>query len=198
MASKPHIKEQQYSADLEKILEGCRAEDAQAQKQLYQLFYAYGLSICLHYGSNREEAEEMLHNGFIRVFEKIDQYLGVGSFKSWFRTVVVRSAITYYHGVAKRKRLSTIFQNQWKPQNPNNLALRTLQEEDVYLLLQLLTPAYRMVLSLYFIEGYNHREISDLLNISEGTSRSNLFKAKKKLAALIKTYYPKEYECFKD
>lgn len=186
------------STALEKILAGCRAADSQAQKQLYQHFYAYGLAICLHYGSNREEAEEMLHNGFIRVFERIGQYRGTGNFKAWLRTVIVRSAITYFKKSQKRSKRFTRYREQYQPEKANNFALHALGENDAYLLLQLLTPAYRMVLSLHILEGYTHREISELMGISVGTSKSNLSKAKKKLAELIKTYYPRVYECFND
>lgn len=185
-------------AELDRIIEGCREEDAKAQKSLYKLFYAYGLSICLHYGANREEAEEMLHNGFIQVFEKIGQWRGEGAFKAWFRTVIVRQAINYYNRVQKKKRRLGLFRQQLQPKSTANLAIRQLQEEDVYLLLQHLTPVYRMVLSLHVIEGYTHPEIAALLNISVGTSKSNLHKAKAKLAQMIKTYYPQEYAHFND
>ncbi|WP_170110181.1 RNA polymerase sigma factor [Flavilitoribacter nigricans] len=198
MTGKQDNDQRPNSAELEEILSGCRAEDSRAQKQLYERYYAYGIAVCLHYGSNREEAEEMLHNGFIRVFENIGQYRGDSSFKSWFRTVIVRSAITYYNRVQKRKNRFTLIRRQWRQEEDKNLALKILEEEDVYLLLQLLTPSYRMALSLFYLEAYTHREIAELLRISEGTSKSNLFKAKRKLAELIEAHYPREYECFKD
>lgn len=196
MINKPYIGGS--SAELERIIDGCKAEDPQAQKQLYRLFYAYGLSVCLHYANNREEAEEMVHNGFIRVFEHIDQYRAAGEFKAWFRTIIVRSAINYYHRVQKNKRRLASAAPQLLQKNAYNRALKKLAETDAYQLLQGLTPAYRMVISLHVLEGYTHREIAQLLNISVGTSKSNLAKAKAKLAVLMKKYYPHAYESFKD
>ncbi|MEZ5042394.1 MAG: sigma-70 family RNA polymerase sigma factor [Saprospiraceae bacterium] len=173
---------------LQQLVTDCRKQKRSAQKQLYQHYYSYGLTVCLHYAKNREEAEEMLHDGFLKVFDRIDQFRFESPFRSWFRQVIVRSAIDYYrkyHGLASEAKLIPLTQ----PENTENEALHNLRKEDAWTILQALPPTYRLVFNLFVIEGYTHAEIAAQLGISIGTSKSNLFKAKQKLQQLMGPFF---------
>lgn len=173
---------------LSQILSDCKKGVRSSQKRLYQEFYSYGLTVCLHYSKNREEAEEILNDGFVKVFDRISQYQGEGTFKSWLRQILVRSAIDYYRKFHKSKiKKEEILAAQ--EDHVENEALYNLSMDDALRLLQLLSPAYRIVFNLFILEGRTHAEIARLLHIEIGTSKSNLAKARKNLQQLAIHYY---------
>lgn len=182
------MKKQKALESLSILLKQCRKGNRQSQKELYQKYYSYGLSICLHYSKNREEAEEILNDGFVKTFSRLGQYKFKAPFKSWLRQVLVRSAIDYYRKYHHKEEKWQVIHIQ-QPSFVNNEALYNLSMEDALKLLQQLTPRYRMVFNLFVLEGYTHSEIAKLLNIEIGTSKSNLAKAKKKLKKLATTFY---------
>lgn len=174
------------SFDITTVLAGCLAGRASAQKQLYQQYYGLSKSIAMRYAGNQEEAEEMVNDCFLKVFSKLDQYQASFPFEAWFRTVVVRTCIDYYRKNQDRFQMVEV-------SDIPNLAfdddlLSRLQADEIIGLVQKLPPAYRAVFSLYVIEGYAHAEIAEMLQINEGTSRSNLAKARTKLQGWIKSY----------
>lgn len=172
---------------LDEVLEGCRKGRGSAQKQLFERYYGLGMSVCLRYAANRDEAEEMLNDGFLKVFSKIEYYDATHAFEAWFRTVMVRTSIDYFRKHQKKVVFMDVEDASYVAHNDDNIVDK-LSADEIMELVQKLPPAYRMVFSLYAVEGYSHSEIAELLQINEGTSRSNLSKARVKMQEWIKIY----------
>ena len=169
---------------LEHILQGCRAGNRNSQRQLYEYFYGYAMSICLRYSRCREEAVEILNDGFLKTFNRLGQYDASYPFKSWLRRILINSAIDYHrknHALPLHLELTAAADLADDEMPMPHLS----PDEDVLPILQQLSPAYRVVFNLYVMEGYKHEEIAELLGISVGTSRSNLVRAKESLRALM-------------
>lgn len=171
---------------LEVMLEGCRKQNRQAQRSLYYYFYSYGLTICLHYSRNKEEAEEILHDGFLRVFKQIKQFKGRNNFRAWFRRILINVAIDYARKYPLTSQQSKIIPIAF---NATNEAMQNLEKEDAWKFLQKLPPGYRIVFNLYVMEDFTHAEIAKKLGISVGTSKSNLARAKEKLKSLAGPFF---------
>ena len=143
-------------------------------------------SICLRYTRNHEDAIEVLHNGFLKVFKNIHTYdVGRASLYTWIRTIIINSAIDF---VRQRGKFHTHIELD-KVEEPaiDADAIQRMSSHEVLLLVQKLSPATQTVFNLYVVEGYNHREIANLLGISEGTSKWHLSEARKQLQKLLKT-----------
>jgi RNA polymerase sigma-70 factor (ECF subfamily) len=166
----------------EKIIQGCIAGKRRAQNQLYNAFAPGMLGVCMRYCVSVAEAEDVLQEGFVKVFKYIRNFRNDGSFEGWIRRIMVNTAITNYN------RRSKVYHEEI---NENTMSSESESTGDeVYLpvdrellmnLIQQLPDGYRMVLNLYVFEGYKHREISGILGISENTSKSQLSKARKYL-----------------
>lgn len=165
------------------ILDGCRREKPAAQKQLFEAYYSFGVNICLRYAGSREEAEEMFDDGFLRVLNKLSYYDPEQPFDAWFRTVMVHSAIDHYRR-NKSPLTYTDIDEAYDVGESDNL-LEQLAADEIMAVVQQLPPAYRTVFSLHVVDGYSHPEIAQMLGIHEGTSRSNLAKARQKLQELL-------------
>ncbi|MEM9836000.1 MAG: RNA polymerase sigma factor [Bacteroidota bacterium] len=180
------------SIELGRVLAGCRKGDRSSQELLYRSFYSYGLNLCLHYAGDRAEAEEILHDAFVRAFKYLDKLDANEAFTAWFRQILVRQAINHFHKKQKRevhlRKHAEEYQENWT----NNEAIEQLSKNDALRCLQQLPPAYRIVTTLYVLEGYTHREIAEKLGISEGTSKSNYFKARKLLRKFVGDYFSTE------
>jgi len=154
---------------------------------VYQHFYRYAMTICLHYAQNQEEAQEICNDAFHKVFVGIDSYSEYIPFKTWLRRVLINAAIDYHRKYHLRK--PTLESMEIANESVDlNKGEQKLSLDDVMRLVQLLPPTYRLVFNLYEIEGFNHREIAEMLEISIGTSKSNLSKAKAKLRKILKHY----------
>src|SRR6476619_768608 len=171
------------------LIEGCIEGNRKMQYELYQRFAAKMYGVCLRYASNAEEAEDVLQEGFIKVFKKLHSFRSEGSFEGWSRRIFVNTAIeqcrrkTYLQPITEREE-GTI-------EGKYLSVLDSLAKRDVIALVQELSPGYRTVFNMYVIEGYTHREIADALGISEGTSKSQLSRAKLILQDLLKTQLKK-------
>lgn len=174
--------------DLESIILACIDENQQAQKSLVKMFYGYSKSIAMRYSSSIEEAEEIINDSFLKVFNNLIKYDHTLSFKAWLRTIVVNTSIDYFR--KSKKALHQVELANIDIEFIDIDIISKISADEILQLIQQLTPAYRMVFSLYVIEGYNHREIAELLGIKEGTSKSNLQDARKKLQQMIKQTYP--------
>lgn len=170
--------------NLEHIILSCKKGNRNGQRKLYQLFYSFGMSISLRYTNNRNEAEEILNDGFFKVFSKIGSFDLSYPFRPWFRTIIVHAAIDYFRSQRRFKETFSSWEEDYDLE-VENLVLNHLAYQDILKAVQQLTPAYRMVFNLYAIEGYKHHEIAEKLNISTGTSKSNLAKARKQLKAIL-------------
>jgi len=169
--------------ELNDIIEGCRSLNRNSQELLYRQFYGYAMSIALRYAQNKEEAIEILNDGFLKIFQHISEFDTTRPFKSWLAKIVVNTAIDH---LRSKKRISfTEDITQVYDLGMDDKAMDKLSYDELLLLVQSLPPAYRTVFNLYVMEGYQHQEIAEQLGISEGTSKSNLFKAKKILKEKI-------------
>ncbi|MCR9064130.1 MAG: sigma-70 family RNA polymerase sigma factor [Cytophagales bacterium] len=174
------------ASGLEEILDGCLKNKPSAQKKLYERFYGFGKSVAMRYASNQEEVTEMVNDGFLKIFSKLSMYDREQSFEAWFKTVMVRTCIDYYR--KNHSRVSMVDVNEIHYLAYDDNLLERLSAEEIVDLVQHLPPAYRAVFSLYVVDGYSHAEIAKMLGINEGTSRSNLSKARVKMQEMIKLY----------
>lgn len=171
------------SLALPDVIEGCRRGKPAAQKQLFEAYYSFGVNICLRYAGSREEAEEMFDDGFLIVLNKISYYDPEKPFDAWFRTVLVHSAIDHYR--RHKSAITLIDIDEAYDVGETDDLFDRLAAEEIMTVVQQLPPAYRTVFSLHVVDGYSHPEIAQMLGIHEGTSRSNLVKARQKLQELL-------------
>ncbi len=174
--------------ELTEIINGCKKQHRLSQQKVYEMFYGKMLPVCNRYAKNSEEAKDILQNGFIKVFEKIDKYNFDGSFGGWVRRLIVNTAIDHYR---KHKNVYLIEDESriadsdpWYEEEPAS-KYEGISSEDIKSAISKLSPAYRMVFSLYILEGYSHQEIADELGVSLGTSKSNLAKAKANVKKIL-------------
>lgn len=166
------------------IIEGCIKGKRKAQKALFEKYHKVMLGICLRYANSYAEAEDVLIEGFMQVFKKIKTYKGTGSFEGWMKRLFVNRAIDNFR---KNKKLN-FYEDLENVQNKfviQNNAHDILSKKELLQTIQELPPGYRIVFNLYAIEGYSHKEIAEKLNISESTSKTQLMKAKNRLAKKI-------------
>lgn len=156
------------------------------QHELYNRYAPKMYGVCLRYASNAEEAEDILQEGFIKIFNKISSYRGEGSFEGWMRRIFVNTAIEHFR---KKTHLQPITETEENIFEGKYLSiLDSLAEKDIIQLVQQLSPGYRTVFNMYVVEGYTHKQIGELLGISEGTSKSQLSRAKMILQDLVKKF----------
>lgn len=167
----------------DEIIEGCLQGGRKYQRMLYERYYGTMLVVCMRYTSDREEARDVLHEGFLKVFNNLEKFARGTNLGAWIRRIMVNTAIDHYRKLAKRPSLVEI--NQAVHEADVHDVIADLSAEEILQMVQKLSPAYRMVFNLYVIEGYSHKEVADLLNISEGTSKSNLAKARVKLQKMV-------------
>ena len=165
---------------LNAILEGCRRGEPAAQRALYDALAYRLMGVCMRYCPSRDEAEDALQNTFVKLFTYLDQYRGQGPFEAWARRVAVNTALTTYHQ-SRQRGLQVESDEALEVASPDGSSLDQLEADDVLRLLHTLPLGYRTVLNLYAIEGYSHAEIGELLGISEGTSKSQLSRARRLL-----------------
>lgn len=148
------------------------------------MFYAYGMSITLRYASSRNDAASILNDAFMQVFTNIKEYDTSRSFKPWFRRILINTAINHYRRNKNRQQWESL-DNIENDTGINETVLSGISYQEIIEMIQELSPAYRAVFNLYVIEGFKHKEIAKMLEITVGTSKSNLSKAKKNLQALL-------------
>jgi RNA polymerase sigma factor (sigma-70 family) len=163
----------------QQLIVACARGDRWAQQKIYETYYGSMMPVCLRYASNHDEAQDMLHEGFMKVFSKIGRYQAGTSLGAWIRTLMVNSCIDAYRKNARRRTEDLDNLHNVSYDAPD--ALSAISEQEILAAVQSLSPAYRAVFNLYAVEGYSHKEIGDALNITESTSRSNLVKARVKL-----------------
>jgi len=167
------------------LITGCIEGDRRMQEELYRRFSPRMYAVCLRYAGSSEEAEDILQEGFIKIFKKLTSFRGEGSFEGWIRRIFVNTAIEHF----RRKRyLQPVTEKEENTIEGNFLSvLDNLAERDILDLVKQLSPGYRTVFNMYVVEGYTHKEIGDMLGISEGTSKSQLSRAKVILQDMVRT-----------
>lgn len=180
-----------------RIIEGCKKGKRNSFSKLYKECAPTMLGVCFRYSKTREEAEDILQEGFIKIFERISTYEGKGSFAGWMRRIMVNTAINhykanlkhYYHeDVDKDDNINLKADEMEGPYQHEN----KINKEKLILLIQQLPHGYQMVFNLYVIDGLSHKEIADELGISINTSKTQLFKARKQLKSKL-TIKEKDY-----
>lgn len=170
-------KDSQLVEEIQQLIEGCLIGNRQSQSRLYSLLKDKMFTVCLRYADNREEAEEILQEGFIKVFEFIHQYKYKGPFEGWIRKIMVNCALQKHRSKRQLHALVNIDTAAVENIGTENI-LSQIGTRELLTMVQRLPPAYRMVFNLYVFEGMKHREIAEHLGISEGTSKSNLSDAR--------------------
>ncbi|OED44863.1 RNA polymerase subunit sigma-70 [Flavobacteriaceae bacterium (ex Bugula neritina AB1)] len=159
---------------LDQLIKKCKKQDAKAQEQLYRLYGSKLFSICLKYSDNYANAEDTLQDAFITIFAKISQYKGQGSFEGWMKRITINTALQKYR---KQKVFEIVNEEQIEAVeieiDEDNVSLDYLLQ-----IIQQLPDRYRLVFNLYVLDGYSHKEIAEMLDISVGTSKSNLARAR--------------------
>lgn len=181
--------------NLELLIRSCIAGERQAQNQLYEGFAPKLFVVCQRYAASRSEAQDILQEGFIRIFSHLEQFKHEGSFEGWMRRIMVNCALQRLGSNARMAPIVSMEENLHGGVEEND-AHSLLGQKELMQLIQQLPPGYRVVFNLYVFEGMKHREIASLLGISEGTSKSNLSDArsilqkevlKRQGSALVKT-----------
>lgn len=159
------------------------AGNMRAREALYTQYYGYAMGVCLRYAKHRHEAEEIVNDGFLKVFANLDRCENPAAFKGWMRRIMVNAAIDYYR---RYKRYQNEVSEDARPDvSTGEEALAQLSAEDLLQMVQALPDAYRLVFNLYAIEGYSHEEIAKQTGIAASTSRANLTKARSKLRKML-------------
>ncbi len=176
-------------SELTQLLAACSREEEAAQRKLYRQYYAFAISVALHYASGRAEAEEIVHDGYLKLFRALAGQPFSGNLSRYFRRILVNTGIDHYRA---RRRRAGIFRKILPAREGavENEALRELGMQDVLLVLQRLSPGYRLVFNLHVVEGLSHSEIAERLGISICTSKSNLAKARLALQRIAGQYFP--------
>jgi RNA polymerase sigma-70 factor (ECF subfamily) len=159
------------------LIQACINGDRYSQSSLYAQYALKMFGVCMRYSKNREEAEEIMQEGFVQVFKSLHNFKYAGSFEGWIRKIMVYCAIQHYRAKPKMHSVVNI-ENSLAIEAGNEDIITGLQKKELLKMIQALPPAYRMIFNLYVFEGMKHREIAEQLGIAEGTSKSNFFDAK--------------------
>lgn len=167
------------------LVEACRQAKRQAQQELYLRFVYMMKGICLRYGKDEEEAEDILQDSFVQAFRSLEQFSGTAPLGAWLRKITVNKALEVYRRNKKVTELKAFL--EWGNNNPDtpDTAIEQLGLEDLLTKIQQLPVGFRTVFNLYSVEGFNHREIGEMLGISEGTSKSQYSRARLMLRSMI-------------
>ena len=168
------------------LINGCMEDNRRMQEEMYRRFSPRMYAVCLRYAGNAEEAEDILQEGFIKVFKKLDSFRREGSFEGWVRRIFVNTAIEHFR--RKRYLMPVTEKEENTIEGKYTSVLDDLGAKDIMALIQKLSPGYRTVFNMYVVEGYTHKEIAEMLGISEGTSKSQLSRAKVILQDMVRTY----------
>lgn len=174
--------------DIKNIIKGCLTGNRRDQELLYRRHAAKLYAVCLQYSGNDEEARDILQEGFIKIFENLINYKYEGSFEGWMRRIVVNTALEKYRSKHSLYRVDDIDLIPEPEADPDNEDYTGIEAVDLLGIIRELPPKYRMVFNLYAIEGYSHKEIGQMANISEGTSKSNLSRAREILKKKVSLY----------
>lgn len=169
---------------LDQLIYNCKKNDTKAQSELYELFSSKLFSVCLKYSRNYAEAEDNLQDSFLTIFSKIKQYKNKGSFEGWLKRITINVALQRY----RKQKVFDIVNEEAIADDAVDIDENDINLEFLLNCIQELPDRYRLVFNLYVLDGYSHKEISDLLDINVGTSKSNLARARQILKEKITAY----------
>ncbi|TRX01689.1 RNA polymerase sigma factor [Flavobacterium gawalongense] len=168
---------------LDQIINDCKKNYPKAQEQLYQLFAKKFFGVCLKYSSNYADAQDNLQDGFLIIFRKIEQFSGKGSFEGWAKRIMINNALQKYRGVRYMEVINENIPDTAIEVDDENISIDYLMQ-----IIQELPDQYRLVFSLYVLDGYSHKEVAEMLKITTGTTKSNLARARLILKEKIEAY----------
>ncbi len=168
------------------FIKACVRRESWAQKLLYEEYYGKMMGVCLRYSNDKNDALDIMHEGFIKVFKNIGKYKSGTTLSAWIHRIMVNTAIDYYRKKVRRRVEDLDQAYHLSTHDPD--AISRCSEQEIIEAIQLLPPTYRAVFNLYVIEGYPHKEVAKLLGITDSTSRSNLVKARAKLKHILKEH----------
>lgn len=169
------------------LIKGCVRGERKFQEELYRIHSPKMYAVCLRYSKDPDEAQDILQDGFVKVFRNIEKFRNEGSFEGWLRRIFVNTAIEHYRKKANVFSISEQVEVGLEDNSPD--VFEKMAAADVMKIVNELSPGYKAVFNMYVIEGYNHKEIADILGITEGTSKSQLARAKGMLQKIIKEKY---------
>lgn len=169
---------------LQELIEQCKQQNANAQSALYKQYSGVLFGICLKYSPNRAEAEDNLQDAFITIFSRIGQYQGKGSFEGWIKRITVNTALQKY----RKKKVYDISNEEQIEDAEVEIEETNVPLDFLLKIIQELPDRYRLVFNLYVLDGYSHKEIAEMLGISDGTSKSNLARARMILKTKVVDY----------
>lgn len=169
-------------------IEGAKRGDRKSQKAIYDQLSAKMFAVCLRYMGDRDSAEDILQDGFVTLFSKIDSYSGTGSFEGWARRIFVNTALMSLRKKDALKNSEDV-DAAWNISSDDPSALQKIGYNELIKMIAALPPGFRTVFNMYVLEGYSHKEIAEALGISETTSRSQLQRARTLLQSKIKERY---------
>jgi len=173
------------SATLDELISGCRKDNSNSQRELFERYSSRMLGVCRRYVSNLEDAEDIMTGGFMKIFEKIGQYRGEGSFEGWMTRIMVNESLSH---IRKNKNMSVEVSIEKAEYELNySSTLEKLHAEQLLKMIDEMPVGYRTVFNLFVVEGYSHKEIAEMLDIAEGASKSQLSRAKAFLREKIVT-----------
>ncbi len=175
--------------DFDSIVQACIVGNNAAQRLLFKTYYGYAKSVALRYCSSYEEAEEVLNEAFLKLFQNLFKYDNQQSFKGWLRTIVINTAISYYRKNQKYRRDTVGLEDAPYPRFEDTI-IEKITAEEILGLVQQIKPVYRSVFMLYVVDGYSHKEIAEIMQLNEATVRSHFMRARARLQHLTKQYYP--------
>jgi RNA polymerase sigma factor (sigma-70 family) len=169
------------------LIRGCIAGVRKFQEELYEMHAPKMYAVCIRYCANADDAKDVLQDGFVKVFKNVDKFRFEGSFEGWIRRIFVNTAIEHYR---KKSNIYAINEQiETSIVDQSTTAFEKLAERDLLSIINELSPGYKAVFNMYVIEGYSHKEIGDILKISEGTSKSQLARAKAILQKTLREKY---------
>jgi RNA polymerase sigma factor (sigma-70 family) len=172
----------------QELIERCLRNDSAAQESLYRRYASKMYGLCLRYVRRKEEANDILQDAFIRIFRNLGNYRGEGSFEGWIRRIIVNTAINYYKSNVRYNNDISI-DDVHVNGNIDNDAISRISTDELLKVIQQLPHGFRMVFNLFVIEGYDHKEIAEMMGVSESTSKSQLHRAKAALQKKLMTEY---------
>ena len=168
----------------EQLVKACISGNASAQKEFYDLFAKKMMGVCLRYTNNYEEAQDVLQDGFIKVFNKLSKFVNKGSLEGWVRRIMVNTALDHYRKNKKFQKDVEIDAVSFKLEKQEYI-VESINAQDLLKIIQTIPEGYRIVFNLFAIEGYSHKEIAEQLGVTESTSKSQFSRAKKMLRNIL-------------
>jgi len=185
--------EHQILPDFSEIIDGCKKGNRKFQEKLYGHFASKMFAVCMRYAPSREDAEDLLQEGFLKVFNSIDGFKNEGSFEGWIRRIFVHTTIEFFRKNSKMHPMIEL--NPVLPEAAvSEDIFSTINANELMKMVQRLSDGYRITFNLYAVEGFTHREIGEMLNINEGTSKSQVARARILLQKMLSDHTKKNFK----